>query len=299
MLTPTTTEKRVTMHRNRWKLWKTNHNSAIMRPSLSLCSLTLWWVARRIQQPNLDTLALSGFKYIILCVWWWGWMDVMTMRPWRLCCYLQLRVKCKWINRRIKTHGGETEGLLNKKWSGINLKSTLWKHVSSYIHRRGPECLIAMGTPWGRGQGQPNGRWLRGHWILSRLIFSPPGSLWKSRRGLFSSMLSRWGHVEPEMPNCCPQRGSIRTLGNETLLRGGCKFQAAQTFVAWVSTVQINGDFSEEKNVNWMAKSTCVCCWVDISRTTDASSSPSSWRGVCFLANDDLFYLFHFSWICP
>lgn len=131
----------------------------------------------------------------------------------------------------------------------MNLKRTLHKRVSLHNHRRGPKRLIATGMLSGRGQGQPNGRWPRGHWTLSRLTFSPPGSLWKSRWGHFSNMLSRWGHGEPEMPNRCPQRRSISTLGNDNLLRGGCKFQ---TFTVWVSNVHISQ----------------MCTWFNISSTT-------------------------------
>lgn len=156
-----------------------------------------------------------------------------------------------------------------------------------------------MGTPWGRGQGQPR-RWLRGHWILSRLIFSPPGSLWKSRRGLSSSMLSRWGHVEPEMPSRCPQRGSISTLGNEPLLRAGCKFQAAQTFVVWVSTVRISGDFSENKcKLNGQIHS-----YVLLSRQFMDHRCTTALIIIAFIlkrslfGSNDLIYFIH-SWICP
>lgn len=97
---------------------------------------------------------------------------------------------------------------LKSKNKSIHFKSEfIWSHN----HQRELSRLIAAGTLRDRGQGQPNGRWPWGRRILSRLTFSPPGSRWKSRRGLVSSVLSRWGPGEPEMPNRHPQRCSIHT----------------------------------------------------------------------------------------
>lgn len=130
------------------------------------------------------------------------------------------------------------EHLLNKEKCETTLKKhTTGAHVLQKP-QKGPMCLITTGTL--RGQGRPNGRWPWGHWILSRLIFSPPGSGWKSRRGLFfqhAVKVRTWWWTRDAQPLPPTSQGPRSTLGNETLLRGGRKFQATQSSVVWVSNV--------------------------------------------------------------
>lgn len=73
----------------------------------------------------------------------------------------------------------------------------------------------------------------------------PQGLCGKADGGILPTRCQGEDMVNQRCPTAAPQRRSVSTLGNENLLRGGCKLQ---TFSVWVSNVHISGNFSNATN---------------------------------------------------